>query len=347
MMFAVVAALIALGGIAAFLLIPKGGNLLVTVAGPGNRAVDKVVVSVDGVARCNASPCTVQDLSPGAHVVSVGGDGYDISAQQAVKIEPGEVSILNVTVDRTASQTGIRVTTRATGLDLFVDDKNVGPVPQEIRELEPGEHRVRLVGERYEAYEKIVNLTAGQMLTLEPKLKVIKGIAHISEGPNAYGARVVLVSGFERRPIPSLPISVDISTDKSYKLVATKTGYPAYEQPISFADGEAEKSFVIEFGSPSQEASSAPSRSYTPSRGRAGGGSAASTPRSGNGTLNINSIPPSNVVLDGRPLGSTPKVGVSVSPGAHTVVFIHPQLGRKVQQVSVEAGGRASALVRF
>ncbi len=64
-------------------------------------------------------------------------------------------------------------------------------------------------------------------------------------------------------------------------------------------------------------------------------------------TLNINSIPRSNVVLDGRPLGMTPQLGVSVSPGAHTVVFVHPELGRKVAGASVQAGATSTVAVRF
>jgi hypothetical protein len=65
------------------------------------------------------------------------------------------------------------------------------------------------------------------------------------------------------------------------------------------------------------------------------------------GRLAINSIPMSSVVLDGRPVGSTPLVGLKVSPGVHTVVFIHPEQGRRVQSVRVPAGGHAAALLRF
>ncbi len=53
------------------------------------------------------------------------------------------------------------------------------------------------------------------------------------------------------------------------------------------------------------------------------------------------------MILDGRPLGQTPKVGVSVSPGSHTVVFVHPEHGRKVRAVTVQAGQTATAAVRF
>jgi serine/threonine-protein kinase len=65
------------------------------------------------------------------------------------------------------------------------------------------------------------------------------------------------------------------------------------------------------------------------------------------GTLNINSIPVANVVLDGRPMGSTPLIGVSVSAGPHSVVFVHPEKGRKASGTTVAAGGTSTVAVRF
>jgi hypothetical protein len=65
------------------------------------------------------------------------------------------------------------------------------------------------------------------------------------------------------------------------------------------------------------------------------------------GTLNINSIPVANVVLDGRPMGSTPLVGLSVAPGPHSVVFIHPEKGRKASGTTVKAGSTSTVAVRF
>lgn len=67
----------------------------------------------------------------------------------------------------------------------------------------------------------------------------------------------------------------------------------------------------------------------------------------GQGTLNINSIPVANVVLDGRPVGSTPLVGLKVSPGPHSVVFIHPEQGRKSAGATVKAGATSTVAVRF
>jgi hypothetical protein len=65
------------------------------------------------------------------------------------------------------------------------------------------------------------------------------------------------------------------------------------------------------------------------------------------GKLNINSIPYSKVVLDGRPLGETPRVEVAVAAGPHTVLFVHPEHGRIQKEVYVDTGRTVLAAVRF
>lgn len=74
---------------------------------------------------------------------------------------------------------------------------------------------------------------------------------------------------------------------------------------------------------------------------------AAAAPASGTGTLNANSLPPSKVLVDGRPMGATPKVEIPLSAGTHTVTFVHPDLGKKSVSVTIKAGQSATASVRF
>ena len=54
-------------------------------------------------------------------------------------------------------------------------------------------------------------------------------------------------------------------------------------------------------------------------------------------TMNFNTIPPSRVALDGRDLGMTPKLGVSVAPGNHVVTFANSG-GKKVASAQCKAG---------
>jgi serine/threonine-protein kinase len=62
--------------------------------------------------------------------------------------------------------------------------------------------------------------------------------------------------------------------------------------------------------------------------------------------LSLSSVPPSSVVVDGRPLGTTP-LAVSVAPGGHSVLFVSPDGGRVQKRVVVAAGRTQGAFVRF
>src|SRR5690606_35603252 len=228
--------------------------------------------------------------------------------------------------------------------------KEMGPLPQEISDISPGQHTIRIDGsERYEPFEERVTIAPNQVLSLEPKPKVKKGLATIKAGTNAQGATVLLVSGSERRPVPKLPLAVDIQMDKPYTIVATKPGFKKFEQPVTFDDGQAERTFVIDLV-PEEAASAAAyaQRAAVP-RAPAPARPAAPAPRSdvGQAKLNINSIPASNVILDGKPLGSTPKVGIVVSPGPHVIIFAHPEYGRKAKSVNAQAGKTSSVTARF
>ncbi len=63
------------------------------------------------------------------------------------------------------------------------------------------------------------------------------------------------------------------------------------------------------------------------------------------GMLQISSVPPANITIDGRPVGMTPKT-VRLSPGIHRVALIGPE-GRRSQTVNVTAGRTTSVAVSF
>ena len=82
---AAVAAFVFLGG-------PKAGKLVVTVAGPGGKALDNVEVLIDGEPACSTSPCIREEIAPGTHVVSVRAKGYHVTAGKALTVEAGKDS---------------------------------------------------------------------------------------------------------------------------------------------------------------------------------------------------------------------------------------------------------------
>jgi hypothetical protein len=347
---AVVAVLVVAVAAAAFLLVPSKGSLVVTVAGPGNKAIESVQIFVDNQKKCEASPCQVLDLDKGIHLVKVTAPGYQSTAPAAVKISPGDEAAHNIVLTPSGDGSGVKVTAEGAGLKLSVNGQDKGPLPQDL-ELAPGDYTLSIDGgERYESWEKRVTVEADKKLTIEPKLKVKKGLATIKAGDNADDARVLLVSGSERRPIPQLPIKVDINVDKPYKIVASKKGFQDFETSVSFEDGQAERTFIVDL----QPAASEPAAGGGASRVAAAAPAAIKSPPAekpsadaGKAKLNLNSIPVSNVILDGRPLGPTPKAGIAVSPGSHNVIFVHAEHGRKAKSVTVEAGKTATVSVRF
>ncbi|MBN2191628.1 MAG: hypothetical protein JW751_02335 [Polyangiaceae bacterium] len=63
-------------------------------------------------------------------------------------------------------------------------------------------------------------------------------------------------------------------------------------------------------------------------------------------TIAASSIPVASVLLDGRPVGTTP-IARAASPGPQVVVFVHPDLGRRNLTVRMSPSQTAVAGVRF
>jgi serine/threonine-protein kinase len=219
------------------------------------------------------------------------------------------------------------------------------------------------------------------------KLKVLKGQVALELATEGAQVKLVDQKKVERKvpegEWKKQPVKIELDPNGGWKIVATKKGFDDFSQELTFDDGVAEKSIRISLsetgkasdtsaavtgsisensasGSATGSASGSATGSASGSATGSASGSTASDPKAGgdtkgpavapaggNGTLNINSIPVSKVVLDGRPLGSTPKVGVSVPAGSHTVIFIHPEKGKQTVTVTVKAGETKTAAVKF
>jgi serine/threonine-protein kinase len=337
-------------GAVAILLWPSSGRLVVAVAGPNGTVVDGITISVDDKVVCTGSPCQLDDLEPRSYLVAVMAEGFERTAPQAVVVHAGEDAVHNVTLQApiVVAPTGIDIPASGPGLTVNVDGKALGSLPQKV--LTPGEHVVRVSGgERYRDEEKTVSVNEGQVLSLQPfELEVKQGRATIEAGANASEATVKL-DGKQIR----LPYTTDLDATQAHKLVATREGFEDFEQELTFERGKAERTFEVAL-KPSEEEQEAeeqePERAVVASSHRSSGSShharARSSSSSGKGTLNITSSPSAMVILDGRPIGKTPKTGIKVSPGAHSIVFVSGK-GRKRATTKVAAGGSKTVSVRF
>jgi serine/threonine-protein kinase len=336
---------------------PKQGTAVVNVTDAKGATVNRVDIFVDGRKVCDTAPCKVDPLVTGAHEIKVLADGFE-SATQTVTIESRKDAIVSFPLGGSKAGSGLKVAGSQPGVKLYVDDHEVGPLPQEVHDVAPGDHTMRIAGsDRYQPLEKHVTIDKDQLDDLGTViLKVLRGKATISLGTP--GARVYLVSGTDRRELPTLPISVDIDTTKTWSLEASKPGFEEYRQPISFDDGQAEKAFNVTLDARAG-GGGGPAVAWTPPQASPPPQSAPPpvqqdrTPppppaAEGESFLNINSIPPSTCFLDGHSLGSTPRVHVSVKPGSHTVKFINADQGlTKTVTVSVGAGETKAAVAKL
>jgi serine/threonine-protein kinase len=281
-------------------------------------------------------------------------EGYEITEAQAVMVDP-DVPTLHRVQFGASTRTGIEVRSNQTGYSLYLDGKLVGELPQRITGLSTGEHTLLVSGgEGYYAEEKKVVLEADEMLVLENiELKPRSGLLKIAGDSQLDGATVTLDG--ERI---ELPYDGQVDASKRHHLVAKRRGFEDFEAYVEFSATERERELNIQLmpksagdDSSNDGARASESRRSSASRGsrRATEAKTSSEPSeaTGKAKLSLTSDPPANVLLDGKPIGRTPKMGLSVAAGTHTVLFVHPTLGRARASAKLEAGQSKTLRARF
>lgn len=350
LVIAAVFGLLVLAAAAYFLMLPKHGRIIVKATDPQGGA-PKLEVFLDGQRTpCETAPCILDQVAAKNHIVRVVAHDFEVAPDQTLAVEADKDSTVEFLL-RPSKQapakvaTSLKVLGSGQGAKLFVDGKELGPLPQTVADITPGEHSVKVVSsDRYQAFEKTITVESGKTFDLgEIRLKVVRGKLDVKLVTQ--GATVVLVSGNDRRLIPKTLAIDPMDASKTWTVEATKEGFADFREVVSFDDGQAEKTVTVEMlpkGAPTPAASAAPAP--TPSVVAAAAtpnpaATPAATPNTAKepGYLNINSIPPSSCFLDGRPLGMTPQIKVQVNPGPHTVKFVHAELGI-TKQISVNVG---------
>jgi serine/threonine-protein kinase len=364
---------LALAGVvvgAVVVLVPRTGDLKIDVKSRDGSSIDKAEIFVDGQKKCETTPCVVTGLSTGPKTVKVLVPGAD-AAESIETVDSGSQKAVLITVKldgksgpesvaSASAGTGFKIASAQRDVQVLVDGVDKGMLPIELKDLKAGAHKLKLVaGERYQPIERTIDVSAGEIKDFGTmNLKVLKGQLTLTlDTPGAVVTLVreeagrKIVRAIEEAKWKTPPIRIDgLLASENWQVVATKKGFEDYSQAVVFDDGQAEKILRIALAEKGKDlVASTPTPAPTPP-GPVGPAPDKPPPPaavSGKGTLNINSIPVSKVVLDGRPLGSTPKVGISVPAGPHTVTFIHPEKGRKSVSVNVKPGETKTAAVRF
>ncbi len=374
---AVLVALLVIGGAAAayLFLVPHTGNIAVNVTDAKGGGVGSLEVYLDGRKVCDTAPCRIDQVKAGSHELKVSAQGYDQPAAKLVAVESGKDAQVDMTLASSAAKgTGFKVTGSQPGVKLLVDNREIGALPQELRDLEPGAHALKFVGtlksakgeDRYASMDKNITVGKDEVQDLGTvTLKVLIGKATITLGTPGASVKLVASNGDQRTPT-QYPVSIEIDTSKaSWTIDATKTGMTEYKQPINFDDGQAERFYNVQLEAKTivtngggggggggavvvHSTGGGGGGGGTTTGGGGGGGTTA--PTGGGAHLTINAIPVAGTIaiLDGRPIGAVPKKDFAVSAGPHTILFINSEKSlRKSITVNVAEGESKPAFTKL
>ncbi|MFO0615003.1 MAG: PEGA domain-containing protein [Polyangiaceae bacterium] len=363
---ALVTALLTAAAAGAFFLLRRPGALEIEVKDPKGTSVTQLTVYVDGRKVCETTPCIVSNLDPGSKSIRVVAAGYADEEPKKAEISAGSTNKLAIVLKPSF---GVLVaSSEQPNLRISVDGTERGPLPARLTDLTAGDHQIRVFGgDRYKPLEKSIDVKIGEQIDLGAvKLEVVRGKMTVSL--KSEGTSIVLIPNDDEKKAKALdgpfPRAVEVETNSgSWKLVAKKKGFPDFVAPLDFSDGVAEKTLEISMEKPtppvpdivatnepdkdppkpvaSNDTPSTPAPTHT-SDPKPVDTPAAPAPDD-KAYLNINSIPVSRILLDGTPMGETPRSHVAVSPGTHTVTFVHSELGKKSVTVTVKAGETKTA----
>jgi hypothetical protein len=353
----------------------SAGSAAVFAVDADSRPIEAAQVLVDGKVACARLPCELDDLDAGKHRIAVQA-GELQAPEQIVTIKSGKRTKLQFMLGPAAAAVsgtaGLHVRAKASGLRVYVNGEDKGDVPLTLGGLPAGEVTLKIAGNPlYAPFAQNVVLKSDSVLTFEPKLVPLKAMIAIQRGDNAQGAFVEVIGPDRRQALFELPARVEVAPGTTYRVRATRTGFRDFEVEVPFGDSEAEKEVRVDLdpvagtvagtglaprapASPAV-AAAAPRSGPPAALAAAIAPNAPATPATpvppaaaaaGTGTLNLNSIPISNALIDGRPVGPTPRQ-IPVSAGTHSVTFVHPTLGRKSMTVNVVPGKTALAAAKF
>lgn len=244
--------------------------------------------------------------------------------------------------DSAEATAGLAVSIDGARPHVLVDGLDRGAAPLRLQGLEAGTHVISIVDPAFAPYSESVTLVPNEVTHATPRLTFVRGALRLSAGEGAEGATVEIIGESERRELERLPATLEVAPGE-YRIRGTREGYAPFETTAVLSASRPAVDVVVALatGAAAGPAALRSRAELTPATGKR-----ASAALATQGTLDISSNPPTNVVLDGRPIGKAPRL-VPISPGPHTVVFIHPQRGRMSLNVNVKAGETTTAAVGF
>lgn len=213
---------------------------------------------------------------------------------------------------RSTQAASVHLSTLPADAEVRVDDVPIRleRSPYVIGDLEPGVvHQLDVRSAGYESWSTRITLQPGQVLKL-PRIALV---------PIAKAQEPVVAE-----PAPKVEAVTEAPPSRPKRVSALKLREPA--PPKKAAQTQAAPPREVKEKEPAQPRPAATA--------------------GGTGILRINSRPWSQVVVDGRTIGNTPQMSITLEAGSHTVTLINSEFGyKKTLKIAIKAGEVVTKIV--
>jgi serine/threonine protein kinase len=281
-----------------------------------------------------------------------------------------------------AATGGFSLETTPPGAKVYLDGNALeGATPMRVANLVPRRYALRVQLPEYRAHTLEVDVTSGvdqtlPRITLSPEKLSVR----ISSEPPV--AEAVVVRGDERRVLGKTPLDVTLENNGTpWTLEVTRSGFEPYRRELVPDGGAATlavQATLFKAGAtprapraearpepkPEPMAAAAPvaaketkgpkdinellEESAPKEKEAAPAPKPVASTGGGNGTLRINTKPWSQVFVDGKLIGNTPQMNVSLPEGTHRVTLVNPEFSlKKSLTVQIKAGQVETQIVNL
>jgi serine/threonine protein kinase len=312
------------------------------------------------ITTSTSSPFLVANVEPGSHLVEVRKHGFETWAQRVDLTSGQELTLPPVVLTPEAAAvgtpplvgsappsrgTGFSLDTVPTGSRVFVNDRELPQrTPVQVTDLAPGTYQIRVEnGASYTPWLSQITVAPDQVVQLPSAVLTLRTVT-VQFDSTPTGASVALVRGTERRSIGLTPCSADVDVSGGqWTVEMERAGSRDYSAPLVLVSGEPrgthtatlEAGRIASVGTPRppvvrHDPSERPVSTHVETPAPSGGG--------GSGTLRINTRPWSQVFVDGRLIGNTPQMNISLPAGRHTVTLVNSEFNIR-ETITVEIHG--------
>ena len=182
-------------------------------------------IYVDGVNK-GTTDKVINAMSVGSHKITLKKDGYE-TYEETVDVEEGKTAIVIATLSPKLAYGSLDITSNPSYATIYVDGVNKGTTPKVISDVPAGFHKIKLVKEGYETYEKTVDVKAGKTTALN---------ATLSRTYSAYATRTRMVDvnitsspsnatlQVDGKAVGTTPMNLSLKAGK-YTFYTSKEGY--------------------------------------------------------------------------------------------------------------------------